>query len=87
MSAEVEVLIARYEDVLTIPVAAVVETEEASFCWVMTPQGTVRRRLTLGDTNDVFTVVEAGLKEGDEVVLKPQTRASIQPEVTRPAIR
>ncbi len=87
MSAEVEVLIARYEDVLTIPIAAVVETEEASFCWVVTPRDTVRRRLTLGDTNDAFTVVESGLKEGDEVVLNPPTLASMQHETTKPAVR
>jgi multidrug efflux pump subunit AcrA (membrane-fusion protein) len=71
MSAEVEVLIARYEDVLRIPVAAVVETEEGNFCWVKTPQGAQRRMLGLGDSNDVFTVVEKGLKEGDQVVLNP----------------
>lgn len=71
MSAEVEILIARYEDVLTIPVAAVVETDTGTFCWVKTAEGPQRRTLKLGDSNDVFTVVEAGLKEGDEVVLNP----------------
>ncbi len=75
MSAEVEILIARHEDVLTIPVAAIVETENEteieSFCWVKTPQGPRRRTLTLGDSNDVFTVVQAGLNEGDQVVLNP----------------
>jgi multidrug efflux pump subunit AcrA (membrane-fusion protein) len=71
MSAEVEILIARYEDVLTIPVAAVVETDTGGFCWVKTAEGPQRRTLKLGDSNDVFTVVEAGLKEGDEVVLNP----------------
>jgi multidrug efflux pump subunit AcrA (membrane-fusion protein) len=69
MSAEVEVIVARHEDVLTIPVAAVVETADGDFCWVKTADGPKRRSLGLGDTNDVFTVVEAGLKEGDEVVL------------------
>ncbi len=71
MSAEVEVIIDRYTDVLTIPVAAVVETAEGDFCWVKTAAGAKRRSLQLGDTNDVFTVVEAGLQEGDEVVLHP----------------
>jgi multidrug resistance efflux pump len=71
MSAEVEVLIASYEDVLTIPVAAVVETGDGNFCWVKTARGTERRTLVLGDSNDVFTVVEEGLKEGDEVMLNP----------------
>lgn len=71
MSAEVEVILAVHEDVLTIPVAAVVETEKGDFCWVQTAEGLQRRSLQLGDTNDVFIVVEAGLKEGDEVALNP----------------
>ena len=71
MSAEVEVLIARHEDVLKIPVAAVVETDEGNFCWVKMAEATVRRMLELGDSNDVFTVVESGLQEGDEVLLNP----------------
>ena len=71
MSAEVEVIMDRHEDVLTIPVAAVVETEEGDFCWVKTADGAQRRPLKLGDTDDSFIVVKAGLKEGDEVVLNP----------------
>jgi len=69
LSAEVEVIIVRHEDVLTIPVAAVVETADGDFCRVKTAEGIKRRSLRLGDTNDVFTVVRAGLKEGDEIVL------------------
>jgi len=71
MSAEVQIIIDRYMDVLTIPVAAVVETTEGDFCWVKTPEVTKRRLLKLGDTDDSFIVVKAGLKEGDEVVLNP----------------
>ncbi|HCO93625.1 MAG TPA: hypothetical protein DIU00_06700 [Phycisphaerales bacterium] len=71
MSAEVEVILDRHMDVLTIPVAAIVETAQGDFCWVKTAKGAKRCSLKLGDTNDVFTVVEAGLKEGDEVVLNP----------------
>jgi len=71
MSAEVEVIIDRHVDVLTIPVAAVVETAQGDFCWVKTADRTKRRALQLGDTNDTFIVVKAGLNEGDEVVLGP----------------
>ena len=78
MSAEVEVVIARYENVLKIPVAAIVELDDTHFCWVKTARGTVRRPLVLGDSNDVFTVVEKGLKEGDEVVLNPPTIGNTQ---------
>jgi len=71
MSAEVEVIMARHEDVLTIPVAAVVETAEGDFCWVKTADGAQRRSLGLGDSDDQFIVVETGIEEGDEVVLDP----------------
>ncbi len=71
MSAEVEVILDRHEDVLTIPVAAVVETPKGEFCWVKTTDGVQRRSLALGDTDDSFIIVETGLKPGDEVVLNP----------------
>jgi len=71
MSAEVEVIMDRHEDVLTVPVAAVVETAEGDFCWVTTADGAKRRSLKLGDTDDSFIIVKAGLKEGDDVALNP----------------
>lgn len=71
MTAEVEVIVARYEDVLSLPVAAIVETDQGHFCWVETAEGAQRRSLQLGDNNDEFIVVEAGLEEGDEAVLNP----------------
>ena len=60
-----------HEDVITIPVAAVIETDEGDFCWIKTSQGTEGRLLQLGDSNDVFIVVNGGVKEGDEVILNP----------------
>jgi len=71
MSAEAEVIIDRHENVLTIPVAAVVETAVGDFCWIKTAEGTQRRCLQLGDANDNFIVVETGLKQADKVVLDP----------------
>jgi multidrug resistance efflux pump len=70
-SAEVEVTIARHEDVVSIPVAAIVDTDEASYCWLKTAEKVERREIALGDSNGVFTVVRTGLEEGDEVVLNP----------------
>ena len=71
MSAEAEVIVASYEDVLTIPVAAVLESGDNHFCWVQTAEGPVRRPLKIGDSNGVFMVVDEGLSEGDEVILNP----------------
>ena len=54
-----------------------------AFCWVKTAEGVEKRSLQLGDSNERFTVVEAGLQEGDEVVLNPiafeEAKALIQP--------
>jgi multidrug resistance efflux pump len=71
MSAEVKVIMAVHQDVLTIPVAAVVATDEGDFCWVRRHEGITRRLLELGDSNDVFIVVKGGLREGERVVLNP----------------
>jgi multidrug efflux pump subunit AcrA (membrane-fusion protein) len=71
MSAEVEIILAVHEDILTIPVAAVVETENGDFCWVQHKDGPKRRLLELGDGNDVFIEIMAGLNEGEDVILNP----------------
>lgn len=71
MSVAVEVFLARHRNVLTVPVAAVVEEGNQHWCWVATPRGPDRRELTLGDTNDQFIIVESGLTEADQVVLNP----------------
>jgi len=69
MSAEVQIILERHVDVLTIPVTAVVETTQGAFCWVQTTEGTKRRALELGDTNDNFAQVRTGLQATDVVVL------------------
>ena len=71
MSAVVELILARHENVLTIPAAAVVEAGDEYACWVQTAEGTQRRSLRLGESSDMFIVVESGVEEGDEVVLNP----------------
>ena len=76
MSAEVEIVIARHENVLTVPVAAVVETDAGSYVWIKAVSGMQRRPIKIGDNNDSFAIVTAGLKEGDQVVLNPASFAS-----------
>lgn len=92
MSAAVEVIVARYEDVLSIPVEAVVETEQGHFCWVDAGDDLERRSLKLGDNNDAFLVVDAGLQEGDRVVLNPldsieEARRLVSPSLVHTATR
>ncbi len=77
MTAEVEILVAHLEDVLTVPVSAVVEQRGQFFCWIRTPDGTVERRpLVLGLSNDQYIEVKDGVAAGDEVIRNP--RAVVQ---------
>ena len=72
MSAEIEVVLSEYKNVLLVPVSAVVETGKFSLCWVKDRAGEIEQRtLTLGDSDDVYIVVKSGLAEGDEVLLNP----------------
>ncbi len=71
MSAEIEVVLAVHQDVVMVPVAAVIETEDGDFCWVAETEIPSKRQVVLGDSNDVFIEVLSGLNEGDEVVLNP----------------
>ena len=73
MSAEVEVFLAEYEDVITVPVTAVIESVDGALCWVQLSSGEIlKRQLVLGDSDDVMIIVESGLDVGDQVILNPR---------------
>jgi multidrug efflux pump subunit AcrA (membrane-fusion protein) len=71
MSAVVDIVLADHKDVLTVPVAAIIEGSGGLFCWVQTPEGVRKRVVRVGDTNDQFSIILDGLSESDEVVLNP----------------
>ena len=71
MSAEVELIVSEHENVLTVPVAAVLETDQGAFCWVHKVQGPEQRALTLGASDDALIIVESGLQADEQVFLNP----------------
>jgi RND family efflux transporter MFP subunit len=72
MTAEVEIEINRLDDVLAVPVQAVVQKGEQSYCYTVGDDGFVPRPIELGDTNDVLIEIKEGLNAGDRVVLNPR---------------
>ena len=72
MTVSVEVFLAKHKDVLTVPVAAVLELDGKHCCWVSGDSSPDRREVKVGDSNDTHIVVEEGLNEGDLVVLNPR---------------
>jgi multidrug efflux pump subunit AcrA (membrane-fusion protein) len=73
MTAVVDIHVDRLEDVLSVPVQALVQVEQETWCYVDGPDGAERRAVQLGRTNDKFVEIVSGLVEGDRVVLNPMT--------------
>jgi RND family efflux transporter MFP subunit len=73
MTAVTEIHVDRIEDVLTVPVQAVVQRERDNWCYVNASRGVERRKLTLGRSNDKFVHVQEGLQNGERVVLNPMS--------------
>jgi len=71
MSAEIDIVLARHENVLTIPTNACIETQEGFACWIQTESAIERRALQLGDSSDMFIVVHDGVQPGEHVILDP----------------
>jgi multidrug efflux pump subunit AcrA (membrane-fusion protein) len=73
MTAEVEIVVADLQGVLSAPVQAVIEEDDKNYCYVMTVDGLERRRVTLGLEGSTGVEVCAGLAENDEVLLDPRS--------------
>ena len=76
MTAEVEILIASLDDVLSVPVQAVVEQGDNFYSWAQTKEGPERRPVVLGLTNDKMIEIKDGLAEGEQVILNPRAFVS-----------
>jgi HlyD family secretion protein len=72
MTAEVEILVAHLKDVVSLPVATVVEQGGEYFCWIKDQDGIEKRRVELGLSNDRYIEVKDGVSEGDVVLLNPR---------------
>ena len=70
MTAVVEIHVDELQDVLAVPVQAVVQEQKSTFVYVQR-NGPERQEIEVGGTNDKLVEVTAGLSEGDLVVLNP----------------
>jgi RND family efflux transporter MFP subunit len=73
MTAEVTILIDTLDNVLCIPVTAVLPLKGKDYVYLITPEGPKRTEIKLGATNDILIEVEEGLKEGDLVAMNPHS--------------
>src|SRR5208337_3901199 len=76
MNAEVTILVDRKENVLSVPVQAIIEYSSKDHVALRTPSGFERREVELGATNDKFVEVTKGVTAGAVVALNPLTLIS-----------
>jgi hypothetical protein len=71
MTTEVEVELARLDNVLYVPVAAVFSSGGKTFCYRVEDGDYEKVYVTLGRMNSTQVQILSGLKEGEEVLLAP----------------
>lgn len=69
MTAVADIHVDLLEDVLTVPVQAVVQIGDESWCYVNAGSNVERRPIEVGQTNDKFVEIKSGLTAGEQVVL------------------
>lgn len=78
MSAKVTVLIDELQDVLTVPVQAVITIEGKKLCYCVTGGGIEKREVETGAFNDDFVEIKSGLNEADKVLLNPPRPGQVE---------
>ena len=71
MTAISEIHVDRLEDVLAVPVQAIVQIENETWCYAETEFGVEKRVVELGRNNDKFVQLLSGVDPGTRVVLNP----------------
>ncbi|HOD82002.1 MAG: putative efflux system component YknX [Planctomycetes bacterium ADurb.Bin126] len=72
MTSKVELVLARLENVLSVPVAAVFTEQDRTFVWRVKNGSQERVPVQVGRMNESRVIVTSGLSEGEKVLLAPQ---------------
>ena len=71
LGCRVRIILAEYEDAVSVPVQCVVRAGGRPFVWVKGPRGPERRAVETGLDNNRFVRILSGLEGGEEVLLVP----------------
>lgn len=76
LTATVEILVSRREDVLQAPVQSLISVIDKRFVFVLEPNGPALREIHIGETNERTMEILDGLAEGERVVMNPRSQFS-----------
>ncbi len=71
-TAEVEIIVAELKDVITVPIAGVIERRGQYYCAVRKGDTIDKRLVTIGQGNDKLIEISTGLEDGESVILNPR---------------
>jgi len=80
MTAKVELMLARLESVLSVPVAAVFTEQERTYVWRLRGGKQEKAQVQVGRMNESRVVIASGLNDGDKVLLAPQEAQQQPPQ-------
>jgi len=80
MTAQVELTLAKLDNVLRVPIAAVFSEQDQTYCWRIDNDGLPHKvPVKVGRMNDAYVQILSGLSEGDRVLLtEPQMQGPAQ---------
>ena len=76
MNSQVEILITELDNVLSVPVLAVLEFKGKDYVFIKDGDGFRREEVVLGISNDQHVEIKKGIKSGDVVALTPNSLLS-----------
>jgi RND family efflux transporter MFP subunit len=79
MSAKIEIMVDRLDDVVYVPIQAITPIEGKRVCYVLNGKPEARE-VEVGQFNDEFIEIKKGMKEGEKVLLRPPEGAQPQQE-------
>ena len=69
MTAVADIHVDLLKDVITVPVQAIVQIGDESWCYVSAGSNVERRPVEVGQSNDKFVEIKSGLAVGEQIVL------------------
>ncbi|MEM7457344.1 MAG: efflux RND transporter periplasmic adaptor subunit, partial [Planctomycetota bacterium] len=75
MTAQVEIIVGEYPDVLAVPVQAIAAHKDGKYVYVLSGNGFERLEVTTGRDNISFVEIIDGLEDGEQVALDAYQRA------------
>ncbi len=78
LTAQVEILVDNREDVLQIPLQAVLTIVDQQMAYVLTSQGVERRELVVGQSNQSHVEIKSGIEAGELVIMNARSQFADQ---------